>query len=113
MQRAVMLVVVLWFLVTTLRDFRLRRLSIGDAWLWLLAVVSAALLVAFPELAAELAQALGFNLVSNLVFTIGFVAVAWIIRRQSRRISALQRQLQTVVEELALRNVAAPEEPRT
>ena len=102
MQTMALAAVVAMFLIITVRDLVARRIGAGDAWLWLALASAAATLLAFPNVAGVVARVLGFQVASNLIFTIAILALAWLVRRQAVRMSQWQNKVQDLVQELAL-----------
>lgn len=102
MQTFALAIAVLAFLAVSVRDLVNRRVSVGDSWLWLCLTLLAAALLAFPQASTDLAQSLGFQVASNLIFTIAVLVLAWLLRRNSVRLSSVQAKLQDVIQELAL-----------
>jgi hypothetical protein len=83
-------------------DLNKRRISPLEFVFWQsISMILIGLLV-FPNIGQTISEALGFELLANLVFLVVILVLLVIVRIQSRLIHDIKSQIQRIVEEIAL-----------
>ncbi|GAA3212788.1 DUF2304 domain-containing protein [Oerskovia jenensis] len=81
---------------------RTRRLREKYAAIWLLVALGVCVLGAFPSAVAELAQLVGVETPSNLLFALAMIVLLVVCVQLSVEVTALEEETRTLVEEVAI-----------
>jgi hypothetical protein len=71
--------------------------------LWELGISLLATITIFQDFGQKLSNAIGFELLANFIFSYVIIALLTLVRIQSRQIGRLQKQLQDLVQAIALK----------
>ncbi len=84
----------------------LNRRKIGpiEFVLWQVGIAFLALITIFQDFGQKISTAIGFELLANFIFAIVIISLLILARIQSRQIGRLQKQLQDLVQAIALKN---------
>ena len=84
----------------------LNRRKIGpiEFVLWQAGIAFLAAITIFQDFGQKISTAIGFELLANFIFAIVIISLLILARIQSRLISRLQKQLQDLVQAIALKN---------
>lgn len=101
--RILLIIVSFLTVVFVLRKIRKSQMKIGDAIWWILMPIMILILSIFPEIAIQAAVVLGVESPVNLVYLFIIFLLMIIIFDLSVKMSRLGYKLETLVEELAIR----------
>lgn len=84
----------------------LNRRKIGpiEFVLWQAGIAFLAVMTIFQDFGQKISTAIGFELLANFIFAIVIISLLILARIQSRQIGRLQKQLQDLVQAIALKD---------
>ena len=97
-----LLLVIIVFLALIIHTILKNRLSLKYSLLWLFAICLMLIMVLFPKILRNICNLLGIELVSNLVFLLGFLILLVITFALTIIVSEQKRKIVLLVQEIAL-----------
>lgn len=80
-----------------------RKMGPIEFVLWQLGILLLTGVTVFQDFGQKISTAIGFELLANFIFSYVIIALLALARLQSRQISRLQKQLQDLVQSIALK----------
>ncbi len=80
-----------------------RKMGPIEFVLWQLGILLLTGVTVFQDFGQKISTAIGFELLANFIFSYVIIALLALARLQSRQISKLQKQLQDLVQSIALK----------
>ena len=80
-----------------------RKMGPIEFVLWELGILLLASVTLFQDFGQKLSTTIGFELLANFIFSFVIIALLTLVRIQSRQIGRLQKQLQDLVQAIALK----------
>ena len=90
--------------IFNLIELNRRKMGPIEFVLWQTGIAVLAVVMVFQDFGQTISSAIGFELLGNFIFAIAIVCLLILARIQSRQIGKLQKQLQDLVQAIALKN---------
>jgi len=90
--------------ILNLIELNRRKIGPIEFVLWQVGIIFLAAMTLFQDFGQKISTAIGFELLANFIFAIVIISLLILARLQSRQIGRLQKQLQDLVQAIALKN---------
>jgi hypothetical protein len=90
--------------IFNLIELNRRKMGPIEFVLWQTGIVVLAVVMIFQDFGQRISSAIGFELLGNFIFALAIISLLILARIQSRQIGNLQKQLQDLVQAIALKN---------
>ena len=90
--------------IFNLIELNRRKIGPVEFVLWQVGIVFLAVITVFQDFGQDISSAIGFELLANFIFAIVIISLLILARIQSRQIGRLQKQLQDLVQAIALKS---------
>jgi hypothetical protein len=90
--------------ILNLIELNRRKIGPIEFVLWQVGITFLAAMTLFQDFGQKISTAIGFELLANFIFAIVIISLLILARLQSRQIGRLQKQLQDLVQAIALQN---------
>lgn len=97
----ILLIIILFILVQTVRKFKAKKISMREFLFWLFIWIVAGVIVALPRITSFLAERLGVGRGADLALYAGLIMVFYLIFRLFARQEKLEKDISKIVEEVA------------